>query len=670
MQFQTSKFQSNWQQLVKLPTNLSKPKPLFFINLFPALTFNQTRRLQSPQLPNAQIQTKARESESEKSKPERVRGMKYVLVTGGVVSGLGKGVTASSIGVVLKACGLRVTSIKIDPYLNMDAGTMSPFEHGEVFVLDDGGEADLDLGNYERFLDVTLTRDNNITTGKIYQSVLEKERRGDYLGKTVQVVPHITDAIRNWIESVSLIPVDGKEGPADICVIELGGTVGDIESMPFVEALRQLSFSVGQDNFCLIHVSLIPVLGVVGEQKTKPTQHSVRELRALGLTPHLLACRSAQMLIGVTKNSKTPSYETEEPVDEGAPEDREQSTTGKPLLENTKEKLSQFCHVPVDNIVNIHDVPNIWHVPLLLQNQNAHNAILKQLNCVSIAAPPNLQEWTNRAETYDNLTDSVRIALVGKYIGLTDSYLSVVKAVLHACIACALKPSIDWIAASDLEDDCAKSAPQAHAAAWETLRNAACVLVPGGFGDRGVEGMILAAKYARENHIPYLGICLGMQISVIEFARSVLNLERANSEEFESNTPNPVIVFMPEGSRTHMGSTMRLGSRRTFLQAPACIISKLYHGATYVDERHRHRYEVNPEAIDRLQEAGLNFLGTDESGKRMEILELRRHPFYVGVQFHPEFKSRPGRPSALFLGLILAAVGQLETYLKKHHNGS
>ncbi|KAH9703509.1 CTP synthase [Citrus sinensis] len=541
--------------------------------------------------------------------------MKYVLVTGGVVSGLGKGVTASSIGVVLKACGLRVTSIKIDPYLNTDAGTMSPFEHGEVFVLDDGGEVDLDLGNYERFLDVRLTKNNNITTGKIYQSVLEKERKGDYLGKTVQVVPHITDAIKNWIESVAVIPVDGKEGPADVCVIELGGTVGP-------------------DNFCLIHVSLIPVLGVVGEQKTKPTQHSVRELRALGLTPHLLACRSAQ-----------------------------------PLLENTKEKLSQFCHVP---------------------NQNAHHSILKQLNLLSIAAPPNLQAWTKRAETYDNLKNSVRIAMVGKYVGLADSYLSVVKALLHACIACSLKPSIDWIAASDLEDESAKLTPKDHAAAWETLRNAECVLVPGGFGDRGVGGMILAAKYARENNIPYLGICLGMQISVIEFARSVLGLKRANSNEFDSETPNPVVIFMPEGSRTHMGSTMRLGSRRTLFQTPDCVTSKLYgdyfyipvdqsggsyghkviippfgaafcpatcrqlvdlryRNAEYVDERHRHRYEVNPEVIGVLEEAGLKFVGKDETGKRMEILELPSHPFYVGVQFHPEFKSRPGRPSALFL---------------------
>ncbi|XP_014514260.1 CTP synthase isoform X1 [Vigna radiata var. radiata] len=560
--------------------------------------------------------------------------MKYVLISGGVVSGLGKGVTASSIGVVLKACGLRVTSIKIDPYLNIDAGTMSPFEHGEVFVLDDGGEVDLDLGNYERFLDVTLTKDNNITTGKIYQSVLEKERKGDYLGKTVQVVPHITDAIKDWIESVAVIPVDGKEGPADVCVIELGGTVGDIESMPFIEALRQLSFQVGPDNFCLIHVSLIPVLGVVGEQKTKPTQHSVRELRALGLTPHLLTSRSAE-----------------------------------PLLESTKEKLSKFCHVPIENILNIHDVPNIWHIPLLLRNQNAHHSILQQLNLLNQATAPDLQQWTEMAETFDSLTESVRIAMVGKYVGLTDSYLSVVKALLHACVARSFKPSIDWIAASDLEDESAKSTPEAHAAAWTTLKSADCVLVPGGFGDRGVRGMMLAAKYARENNVPYLGICLGMQISVIEFARSVLGWEKANSVEFDAQTPNPVVIFMPEGSRTHMGSTMRLGSRRTLLQTSDCITSKLYGSSEYVDERHRHRYEVNPDVIGTLEEAGLQFVGKDESGKRMEILELPSHPFYVGVQFHPEFKSRPARPSALFLGLILAATGKLEAYISRQ-NGS
>ncbi|KAJ0053228.1 hypothetical protein Pint_00900 [Pistacia integerrima] len=578
--------------------------------------------------------------------------MKFVLVTGGVVSGLGKGVTASSVGVVLKACGLRVTSIKIDPYLNTDAGTMSPFEHGEVFVLDDGGEVDLDLGNYERFLDVTLTRDNNITTGKIYQSVLEKERRGNYLGKTVQVVPHITDAIKNWIESVAAIPVDGKEGPADVCVIELGGTVGDIESMPFIEALRQLSFSVGQDNFCLIHVSLIPVLGVVGEQKTKPTQHSVRELRALGLTPHLLACRSAQVHLSpyllptcMWEGKGWQNFgfgifyiDTNHFLDCGL--DAAIYCAAQPLLANTKEKLSQFCHVPIANILNIHDVPNIWHIPLLLRT-----AII----CFSIAAPSDLQAWTKMAETYDNITNSVRIAMVGKYVGLTDSYLSVVKALLHACIACSLKPSIDWIAASDLEDDSANLTPEAHAAAWETLRNAECVLVPGGFGDRGVKGMILAAKYARENNVPYLGICLGMQISVIEFARSVLGLERANSSEFDTESPDNVVIFMPEGSRTHMGSTMRLGSRKTIFQTHDCLSSKLYCNPEYVDERHRHRYEVNPEVIGALEEAGLKFVGKDETGKRMEILELPGHPYYVGSQFHPEFKSRPGRPSPMFL---------------------
>ncbi|XP_020572782.1 CTP synthase-like [Phalaenopsis equestris] len=567
--------------------------------------------------------------------------MKYVLVTGGVVSGLGKGVTASSIGVVLKSCGLRVTSIKIDPYLNTDAGTMSPFEHGEALfdalrVLSNNllclalFMVDLDLGNYERFLDITLTKDNNITTGKIYQSVINKERRGDYLGKTVQVVPHITDAIKNRIESVSSIPVDGKDDLADVCVIELGGTVGDIESMPFIEALRQLSFSLGKENFCLVHVSLVPVLGAVGEQKTKPTQHSVRELRALGLTPDLLACRSDQ-----------------------------------PLTEGTKEKLSQFCHVPVSNILNIHDVPNIWHVPLILRKQNAHKAILKQLNYLSIASAPDLQNWTNMAESYDNLTNSVKIAMVGKYTGLKDSYLSVVKALLHACVACSLRPSVQWIAASDLEEESAKLAPQAHDTAWETLRSCSCVLVPGGFGDRGVPGMILAARYARENNIPYLGICLGMQISVIEFSRSVLGMGRANSEEFDPHTPYPVVLFMPEGSRTHMGSTMRLGSRRTFFQDSTCISSKLYGNSSFVDERHRHRYEVNPDMVGKLEIAGLKFVGSDESGKRMEILELAGHPYYIGVQFHPEFKSRPGKPTAVFLGLILAATGQLQAHLNK-----
>ncbi|KAJ0263900.1 CTP synthase [Hirschfeldia incana] len=561
--------------------------------------------------------------------------MKYVLVTGGVVSGLGKGVTASSIGLLLQACGLRVTSIKIDPYLNTDAGTMSPFEHGEVFVLDDGGEVDLDLGNYERFLDSTLTRDNNLTTGKIYQSVIDKERKGDYLGKTVQVVPHITDAIQEWIERVANVPVDGKEGSPDVCVIELGGTIGDIESMPFIEALGQFSYKVGPGNFCLVHVSLVPVLSVVGEQKTKPTQHSVRGLRSLGLIPNILACRST-----------------------------------KALEDNVKTKLSQFCHVPEENIVTLYDVPNIWHVPLLLKDQKAHEAILKELNLLGKAVEANVTEWTARTKIYDTLQDPVRIAMVGKYTGLTDSYLSVLKALLHASVACHKKLVVDWVAASDLEEITSQEAPDVHKAAWDLLKGADGILVPGGFGDRGVQGKILATKHARENQIPFLGICLGMQLAVVEFARSVLGFEDANSTEFEPETSSPCVIFMPEGSTTHMGGTMRLGSRRTHFQVPDCKSAKLYGNAKFVDERHRHRYEVNPAMIQEIENAGLLFVGKDETGRRMEIVELQNHPYFVGIQFHPEFKSRPGKPSALFLGLIAAASGCLEAVLKASGNVS
>ncbi|XVE48404.1 hypothetical protein DITRI_Ditri01bG0000200 [Diplodiscus trichospermus] len=558
-----------------------------------------------------------------------MKKMKYVLVTGGVVSGLGKGVTASSIGLLLKACGLRVTSIKIDPYLNSDAGTMSPFEHGEVFVLDDGGEVDLDLGNYERFLDVKLTRDNNITTGKIYQFVLDKERRGDYLGKTVQVVPHITDAIQEWIERVAMIPVDGQEGPADVCVIELGGTIGDIESMPFIEALGQFSCRVGVGNFCLIHVSLVPVLNVVGEQKTKPTQHSVRGLRGLGLTPNILACRSTMALDA-----------------------------------HVKVKLSQFCHVSAEDIITLYDVPNIWHIPLLLRDQKAHEAIFKVLNLSGTSKEPSLKEWTTRAEICDMLHEPVRIAVVGKYTGHSDSYLSVLKALLHASVACRKKLVVDWVPASDLEDMTEIENADAYKAAWKLLKGADGILVPGGFGDRGVQGKILAAKYARENRIPFLGICLGMQIAVIEFARSVLGLKDANSTEFDPDTRNPCVIFMPEGSKTHMGGTMRLGSRRTYFQIMDCKSVKLYGNRRFIDERHRHRYEVNPDMVARLENAGLSFTGKDETGRRMEIVEIPEHPYYIGVQFHPEFKCRPGNPSPLFLGLIAAACQQLDAVLE------
>ncbi|XP_041024863.1 CTP synthase-like isoform X1 [Juglans microcarpa x Juglans regia] len=555
--------------------------------------------------------------------------MKYVLVTGGVVSGLGKGVTASSIGLLLKSCGLRVTSIKIDPYLNTDAGTMSPLEHGEVFVLDDGGEVDLDLGNYERFLNIRLTRNNNITTGKIYQSVIDKERRGDYLGKTVQVVPHITDAIQEWIERVAMIPVDGKAGPADVCVIELGGTIGDIESMPFIEALGQFSYRVGAGNFCLIHVSLVPVLNVVGEQKTKPTQHSVRGLRGLGLAPHILACRS---------------------------------TTA--LEQHVKVKLSQFCHVAEENIITLYDVPNIWHIPLLLRDQKVHEAIFKVLNLLGVSREPALEEWTCRAEICDNLHEPVHIAVVGKYTCLPDSYLSILKALVHASVFHRKKLFVDWVPSADLEDATAKENPDAYKAAWKLLKGADGVLVPGGFGDRGVQGKILAAKYARENKVPFLGICLGMQIAVIEFARSVLGLQDANSTEFDANTRNPCIIFMPEGSKTHMGGTMRLGSRRTYFQVMDCKSAKLYGSRSFIDERHRHRYEVNPDMVARLEKAGLSFAGKDETGCRMEIIELPHHPYFIGVQFHPEFKSRPEKPSPLFLGLIEAACRESDAVLQ------
>lgn len=538
--------------------------------------------------------------------------MKYVVVSGGVLSGLGKGVTASSIGVLLKSAGLRVTSIKIDPYLNSDAGTMSPFEHGEVFVLDDGGEVDLDLGNYERFLDINLSRDNNLTTGKIYSKVLEAERRGDYLGKTVQVIPHITDAIQDWIEDVAKRPADGSDTTPDACIIELGGTVGDIESAPYVEALRQFQFRVGRENVTFVHVSLVPVLGPVGEQKTKPTQHTVKELRGLGISPDILVCRSSA-----------------------------------PLNDETRNKLAAFCHVKPEAVMSTHDVPNIYHVPLMLQEQG-----LCDILNVDCSATNLLNDWKKMAHHLDTLTEEVHIAMVGKYTDLSDAYLSVIKSLQHAAMAVDRKLVIDWIEASHLEEDWEKSE---HETAWKTLREADGVLVPGGFGDRGIEGKILAAHYARTERVPYLGICLGLQIATIEFCRNVLGMTGANSTEFEDNPEHAAVVFMPEISKTHLGGTMRLGSRPTLWQHEGSTIRSLYGPGESVDERHRHRYEVNPDLIERIEAAGLVFVGKDESGQRCEIFELNDHPYYVGVQFHPEFKSRPGRPSPPFLGLLKAA---------------
>ena len=547
--------------------------------------------------------------------------MRYVVVSGGVLSGLGKGVTASSIGMLLKSLGYRVTAIKIDPYLNSDAGTMSPFEHGEVFVLDDGGEVDLDLGNYERFLDITLTRDNNLTTGKVYSKVIEAERRGDYLGKTVQVVPHITDEIQDWLERVANIPVDGNGDQPDICVIELGGTVGDIESAPFIEALRQFQFRVGRENFILIHVSLVPVVGVVGEQKTKPTQHTVKELRAAGLSPDFLVCRSED-----------------------------------PLEEATKEKLALFCHVDVSHVLSAHDVSNIYRVPILLEEQNVTQMIADKLKLNITEKRPLLDAWEEMANHVDSLTDEVTIAMVGKYTGLSDSYLSVIKALQHSAFKVGSKMNICWVEATMLEPESKETSPDKYSQAWNDIKSADGVLVPGGFGNRGIEGKILAANYARENGVPYLGVCLGLQVAVIEYARNVLGLVGANSTEFDEDTPHPTVIFMPEGSRTHMGGTMRLGSRQTNLQTENCDAYRLYNGAKEIHERHRHRYEVNPDMIPQLESAGLRFVGKDTEGQRMEIIELEGHPYFFATQYHPEFKSRPTRPSPPFFGLVEAAL--------------
>ena len=552
-----------------------------------------------------------------------VDSMKYVVVTGGVLSGLGKGVTASSIGVLLKSAGLRVTAVKIDPYLNTDAGTMSPFEHGEVFVLDDGGEVDLDLGNYERFLDISLTMDNNITTGKVYDSVIQKERRGDYLGKTVQVIPHVTDEIQNWIERVSHIPSDGNGKSPDACVIELGGTVGDIESAPFIEALRQFQFRVGKENICFVHVSLIPVMGPVGEQKTKPTQHTVKDLRGLGINPDMLVCRSKS-----------------------------------PLVDDTRDKIAAFCHVSSDEVISAHDVSNIYQVPIMMDGQGVTNLLGSKLGFKVPEERKILDDWKEMANHVDFLesAEEVHIALAGKYTDLSDAYLSVIKALQHASFKVDRKLVIDWIESSELDYETKKSNPEKYDSAWSVLKNADGILVPGGFGIRGIEGKIKAAEYARKNGIPYLGVCLGLQVATIEFCRNVLSLENANSTEFEKDTENPAVIFMPEISKTHMGGTMRLGSKPTpFLRE--CKIKKLYGGVEFVDERHRHRYEVNPDLIEKIEHAGLIFVGKDDSGERCEIMELENHPYYVGTQYHPEFKSRPSRPSPPFLGLLMAASG-------------
>lgn len=559
--------------------------------------------------------------------------MKYVLVTGGVISGIGKGVVASSVGVILKHCNVPATSIKIDPYINIDAGTFSPYEHGEVYVLDDGGEVDLDLGNYERFMDVTLQRDNNITTGKIYQQVIDKERKGDYLGKTVQVVPHITDAIQSWVERVADIPVSAdSDAKPEVCIIELGGTIGDIEGMPFVEAFRQFQFRVGRENFCSIHVSLVPQPHATGEHKTKPTQASVRELRGLGISPDLIVCRS------------------EKRVDA-----------------SVKDKISNFCHVRPDQVINVCDCPTIYHVPLELYEQGLVQLLSSKLCLKMPVGKPRkfMSKWRSLAERAEHLRKDVHIALVGKYTKLEDAYASVIKALNHAAMAANYRLRLTYIAAADLEDDTKSTDPVLYHEAWKKLCECEGVLVPGGFGKRGVEGKIAATQWARINNRPFLGICLGLQCAVVEFARNVLGMKRAASTEIDPETPEPVVIDMPEHNPGQMGGTMRLGRRRTVFMTDDSVLKKLYGDHDGVDERHRHRYEVNPEYVSRFEAAGMKFVGQDEKNVRMEILELEGHPFYVAVQYHPEYLSRPMRPSAPYLGLILAATGKLRPFLAK-----
>ncbi|XP_039195820.1 CTP synthase 2 isoform X4 [Crotalus tigris] len=556
--------------------------------------------------------------------------MKYILVTGGVISGIGKGIIASSIGTILKSCGLRVTAIKIDPYINIDAGTFSPYEHGEVFVLNDGGEVDLDLGNYERFLDISLYKDNNITTGKIYQHVINKERHGDYLGKTVQVVPHITDAVQEWVMNQAKVPVDDDKKEPQICVIELGGTIGDIEGMPFVEAFRQFQFKAKRENFCNIHVSLVPQPNATGEQKTKPTQNSVRALRGLGLSPDLIVCRST-----------------------------------KPIEMAVKEKISMFCHVEPEQVIFIHDVSSTYRVPILLEEQGIIKYFKERLSLPIDDQPSHLLfKWKKIADRYERMLNSCSVALVGKYTKLSDCYTSIFKALEHSAIAINHKLDLMYIDSADLEPAMEAENPVRFHQAWQKLCKADCILVPGGFGHRGTEGKLQAISWARKKKKPFLGICLGMQLAVVEFARNCLNWQDANSTEFDPNTKNPVVIDMPEHNPGDMGGTMRLGKRKTIFKTKDSLLRKLYGNEAFVEERHRHRYEVNPELIHFFEDKGLKFVGHDTEGKRMEIIELDDHPYFIGVQFHPEFSSRPMKPSPAYLGLLLAATGSLSTYLQ------
>ncbi len=533
---------------------------------------------------------------------------KHIFVTGGVVSSLGKGLTASSLGRLLKARGLRVTMQKLDPYLNVDPGTMNPFEHGEVYVTDDGGEADLDLGHYERFVDENLSRASNATTGSIYSSVIAAERRGDYLGKTVQVIPHITDEIKRRISMLAAEDVD-------VVITEVGGTVGDIEILPFLEAIRQFRLDVGRDNVCYVHVTLVPYIGPAGELKTKPTQHSVTELRSRGIQPDVIVCRS----------------------------DRR-------ISDELGRKISNLCDVPEEAVINAPDAESLYEIPLSM-----HDAGLDSIVCDLIgvdAGEPDLVEWRALVDRVDRAWKPLTIGIVGKYVSLHDAYLSVAESLRHAAFHHDVDLEIEWIPSDHVEG----------LLVAEMLGHLDAIVLPGGFGERGVEGKIQAASYARENDVPCLGLCLGMQVMTIEYARNVLGLVGANSSEFDtqdSTTPYPVIDLMEtQRDVTDMGGTMRLGAYVAVL-AEDSQVAEIY-GETVVSERHRHRYEFNPRFRTRFEEAGFHCSGTSPDGLLVEFVELPDHPFWIGTQAHPELKSRPNRPAPLFHGLVSAALKRAE----------
>ena len=528
---------------------------------------------------------------------------KYIFVTGGVVSGLGKGITAASLGRLLKMCGLKVAAQKLDPYINVDPGTMSPYQHGEVYVTEDGAETDLDLGHYERFIDEDLNKFSNLTTGKVYWNVLNKERRGEYLGSTVQVIPHITNEIKEFVYRV------GKHSDADIVITEIGGTIGDIESQPFIEAVRQISLEVGRENSLFIHVTLVPYLAGSDEHKSKPTQHSVKELQGMGINPDIIVLRS------------------DVPITD----------------ESIFKKIALFCNVKPDCVIENRTISCLYEAPLMLEQSNFSGVVRRALN---LDVPdPDVREWTEMVERIKSASGTVTIGLVGKYVQLHDAYLSVAEALKHAGYANHSEVKIEWIDSEGLTPENIS----------DQLKGINGILVPGGFGYRGIEGMILAARYARENHIPYFGICLGMQIAVIEYARHVAGIADANSGEFDEMCKNKVIDFMPgQSNEIDKGGTLRLGAYPCVI-SPGTTMERSY-GTSLISERHRHRYEFNNDYRQILEENGLTLSGISPDGNLVETVELSDRPFFVGVQYHPEFKSRPNKPHPLFREFIAASI--------------